>query len=150
MKSKKTSNGYLIRLKKGEEIISALTDFCEENFISGASIKGIGGISECEIAYFSIKKCAYIPQNIKPNEKGEIFELLNLQGNITLLDSKVFVHAHIIIGDKDMKTFGGHLFKAIINPTCEIFLEEVKDEDGNRMMLNRKKDKETGLNLIDL
>ena len=156
MKSKKTNNGYVIRLEKGEEIVETITDFCEDNLISGASIKGIGGISSCEIAYLSRKQKEYLKKEfvaskiIKNEDENAIFELLNLQGNITLVNGKVFLHAHVILSDKDMNTFGGHLVKAIISPTCELFLEEVKDEDNNRIMIKRKKDDESGLNLIDL
>lgn len=153
MKYKKTNNGYIIRLKRGEEIITTLSKFCEEQNILGASIKGIGGVRECEIAYYSFKLQEYLKKQFKASEVipgEEVFELLNIQGNITLIEGKPFVHLHMLLGDKDMNVFGGHVVSAIVNPTCELFLQELKDESGNKIVLNRKKDNETGLNLIDL
>lgn len=140
MKSKKTNNGYVIRLDKGEEIISTLTKFCEENNICG-SLQGIGGVSLTELGYLDVNSGKYINKTF--DGKGEIFELLNLQGNVTILNNKSFVHIHLILGREDYSTFGGHLIKAIINPTCEIFLTTTDK-------LERKKDGVTGLNLIDI
>lgn len=51
MHYKQLKQGYLIRIMKDEELITELTNFCKEKLISGASLTGIGGVSNCEIAY---------------------------------------------------------------------------------------------------
>ena len=148
MKSKKTNNGYIIRLEKGEEIIETLTKFCEQHKITGAYLQGIGGVSEAELGYFDVENTKYKTKTFKQDNK--IFELLNLQGNITILEGKPFCHIHLILGKEDYSSFGGHLIKAIVNPTCEIFLTIAKDEQGKDLNISRAKDDITGFNLIDL
>jgi len=130
---------------KDEELITELTNFCKEKHISGASLSGIGGVSKCEIAYFSMKTTQY---------SGKVFneqlELLSITGNITLVNKQPFVHAHVVLSDKDMKTYGGHLKNAVVCPTAEIIITELLDEKDSKLKVERKKDEITGLNLMEL
>lgn len=152
MRYKQLKQGYLIRIMKDEELITELTNFCKEKFISGASLTGIGGVSKCEIAYFSMETTQYSAKVF-----NEQLELLNITGNITLVNKQPFVHAHVVLGDKNMKTYGGHLKSAVVCPTAEIILTEFVDETvdeangkDSKLKIERKKDEKSGLNLMEL
>ncbi len=119
MKFKKDNRRYIIRLDKGEELIETITKFCDSNKLGFASFNGIGGLKECSLAYFDLNKKEYLTKEF--NDEG-IFELLSINGNVSLKEGKTFVHAHVVLGKKDYSTIGGHLMKGIVNPTCEIFL----------------------------
>lgn len=156
MKFKKDNRRYILRLDKGEELTETLAKFCDDNRLGFASFHGIGGLKECTLAYFDVKTGEYLKKEF--NEDG-IFELLSINGNISIKEGKTFVHAHVVLGKKDYSTIGGHLVKGIVNPTCEIFLIALSDEKNDErtssnhpcpLNISRKKDKDTGLMLLDL
>jgi len=72
---------------------------------------------------------------------GGMFEILSLKGNITMLGDGPLAHLHIVMAGPDYSAFGGHLDKAIADPTCEIALLLLDHE------VRREKDGRTGLSL---
>ncbi len=71
-------------------------------------------------------------------------EILSLIGNITSMNNEPYLHVHITVGDENGKAFGGHLNKAIISVTGEIFIT-VYDA-----FVDRFKDEEIGINLMNI
>jgi hypothetical protein len=140
MKSKKLNNGYIIRLEKGEEIIDALTRFCSDNGIKSGSIAGVGGTDDVLLKYYDIQKKDYFSKKYS----GKNFEIISLNGNISLVKGKPFVHIHTVLGDADYNAFGGHLGSAVIAITCEITITMA---DGT---ISRKLDDEFKLNFLDI
>jgi predicted DNA-binding protein with PD1-like motif len=141
MKSKKIDDTYVIRLEKDEEIITALTKFCEENKIYSGSITGIGGAGDVTLKYFNLKQNKYIEKRF---DEGCNYEIIALNGNISMLDGKPFVHLHVTLGDPEYKVFGGHLGSANISITAEIYINVIGEP------IDRKLDNEFGLNFLDL
>ncbi len=137
MKVIKIEDGYLCVLKKGEEVIKTLTDFCVENKINSGFVSGIGAVEDINIGYFDEKKKEYIYSEIK-----ESCEVLSMTGDISLKDKKPFLHLHIVLGKKDFNAIGGHLFKAFVSATLEVFILPSKKS------FIRNLDDETGLYLI--
>lgn len=137
MKVIKIEDAYLVILKKGEEVIKTLTDFCVENKINSGFVSGIGAVEDIKIGYFDEKKKEYIYLDIE-----ESCEVLSMTGDISLKDEKPFLHLHIVLGKKDFNAIGGHLFKAVVSATLEVFILTYKKE------FIRKFDDETGLYLI--
>ena len=140
MHSKKLKDGYIVRIKKGEEIIGELTRFCSENNIKSGSIAGIGATDNVSLGYFDLDKKEYIEKKFS----GKNFEIISMNGNISLVDGKPFAHIHITLGDSDYSVFGGHLNSAVVSVTGEITLTL---SDG---VLERKPDEHSGLNLLNL
>jgi predicted DNA-binding protein with PD1-like motif len=138
MNFRKFNKTYFIRIDKDEEIISSLKTFCEQNNIKVGSIKGIGAAKKAIIGLFDPVKKEYYSTHLEGD-----FEITSMLGNITTMDDKVYLHIHINLADKEHKTYGGHLNKALVSATCEIVLEVL---DGK---LERYFDKEIGLNLLD-
>ncbi|NIQ06936.1 MAG: DNA-binding protein [Candidatus Korarchaeota archaeon] len=122
-------------LEKGEEIISSLEELARNRDFSGFFL-GIGAVSDPEVGYFKREKGEFIQRRLN----GE-FEVLSLLGNIGSRQGEVVVHGHIILGDDEYNTKGGHLVKATVSVTLELSL-------FRSSKLIREKDEITGLHLI--
>jgi predicted DNA-binding protein with PD1-like motif len=138
VKVRSIESGFLLRLDKGEEVISSLSGFCEKENIGFASVNGIGAASKAILAVFDTKKKEYIERTFE----GDL-EIVSLMGNITVDEGKPKVHLHACISGHDYLARSGHLISANISVTCEIVLNVAGQK------VERKKDEETGLMLID-
>ncbi len=136
---KKTRIGYVVRLKRGEEIIETLTSFARKRQIKAAFVIGLGAVREVEMGYFDTDKKEYLHKNF-PQE----FEISTLVGNFTVVEKSPFLHAHLTISNPQCEAFAGHLFRATISGTGEFLILDLG------VKIERKLDKETGLKLLDL
>ena len=139
VESKKIGNRYIIRIDKGEEIVSILTRFCNERAIKSGKISAIGAVNEVDIGLFDSIKQEYYSKTLKG-----AFEILSITGNISSNKDQPYLHMHITLSNNEYNAFGGHLNKAIVSATCEVILEELNGK------LERSFDENTGLNLFKL
>ncbi|MEZ5359476.1 MAG: PPC domain-containing DNA-binding protein [Candidatus Zixiibacteriota bacterium] len=139
MISRNVADGYLVRLDRNEEVISTLTSFIIESDISSGIIQGIGAIHNIEIGYFDVPQKQYI-RHVFDNT----YEVISLNGNISRLDNKPFVHLHVAIADEHHQLFGGHLFKASVAVTLELYIKTFD------CTIERKPDKDFGFNFWHL
>ncbi len=58
------------------------------------------------------------------------------------MKGETYIHLHINICDKELKSFGGHLNSAIVSATCEIIIDSIQGE------VDREFSEEIGLNLL--
>ena len=130
---------YIIKLKKGEKIVENLIRFSAENKIKNACFTAIGAVLEATLSFYDLKNKKYEDITLKKD-----LEITSLIGNITQMNNKPVIHAHITLSDEKMNTKGGHLKEAVTSGTCEIFLEKLNTT------IRRKYDEETGLNLMDI
>ena len=128
---------WLIRLDRGEEVISVLTRLCRDRGIECARLSGIGAVKDAELGYYDLAELSYVTRTIP-----DICELVSLQGNVALVDGKPFVHAHASLGNRNLELLGGHLAKATVAVTVEVFLETFEPK------LERTFDPEVKLNLL--
>ena len=131
-------NKYVLRLDKGEEIVSALKGFCEEQGIKLGWIKGIGAVNKVRIGLFKSDVKEY-----SSKELSGYYEITSLSGNISAMNGKPYLHLHINVGDAEFKAYGGHLDYAVVSATAEIEIELI---DG---VVHRKFSEEIGLNLYE-
>ena len=68
--------------------------------------------------------------------------LTSLTGSINTMNGEFYSHIHMSCGDEQGHVVGGHLNKAIISATCEMFINIIDGE------VDRFKDDITGLNLF--
>lgn len=127
----------LLVFYKGDDVVSLLLKYCEENSIKSAWFQGLGAGSEIEFSYYDFKKKEYVKKQLH-----EDFEINNVTGNIAQLDGKTITHFHISISNHELNGLGGHVFSLKISGTLELMLTKLPVE------LNRKFDEETGLNLL--
>ncbi len=138
MSSKASSSEKMVlKLSKGEKIVSSLVDFCRQNEIFGGWLSGLGAVSQATLLVYNLEKKKYI----KKEFKGK-FELANLCGNIAELEGKAVSHIHVVLADEKMRAWAGHLEEATVAATCEIFLDIFEHP------IERKHDSAIGLNLI--
>ena len=123
----------------GDEFMSELTSFAEDNDLSAASLTAIGAFSGATLGYFDMEKKEY--EKIPVEEQVEV---LSLVGTIAPKDGEPQVHAHVVLGRSDGTTRGGHLLEAHVRPTLEVVIIESPEH------LQRRTDEETGLPLINL
>lgn len=135
----KTDNNYLVRLLRGEKIIEKLQKFCELNNINSAIFTGLGGASDIELGYYNL-----ITKEYEWKKFPEVHEVLSLNGNVSLADSRPVIHAHMNISNRNLESFGGHLKEAIVGGTLEIFISPISAN------LTRIMDDEIGLKLLNL
>lgn len=140
MLAKKISeNTWIIRLFRGEELLTELRGLCGRENIRLGYFTGLGAVKEVELGI-------YLPDEKKFAAKtfAGTFEVVSLHGNITTLDDEIYFHTHIGVSDEELEMFGGHLYRGVIGPTAEIFLHVY---DGT---VSRSKDEQTGLNGLNL
>jgi predicted DNA-binding protein with PD1-like motif len=124
---------YIVRLDAGEKIVETLLALCERDEIGAGLFNGLGAVSGAEIGHFDPAANDYTWIKISGPH-----EIVSLYGNITKVDGKPFIHAHIALGDKPFTVRGGHLKEAVVSVTCEITLTRFRDDIG------RTKDEATG------
>ncbi|MBW3537260.1 MAG: DNA-binding protein [Actinobacteria bacterium] len=130
---------YVAVLDKGDEAVSALTEWAAEEGVRGSSLAAIGAFQRATVAYFDRDTMNY--QEIPVSEQVEVLSLL---GNIGIADDEPKLHAHVVLGRRDGTTVGGHLLEGVVWPTLEVFVTEAPAP------LRRSTDEETGLPLIDI
>ena len=128
---------YVIRIDKGEEVLSKITELCKNLDIKCGSVVGLGAASYVKIGLFNT-----IEKKYHSKEYSGPMEITSLIGNISRMDNEVYLHFHINLCDDAMNVIGGHLNECIIGTTCELVLTEL---DGN---VNREFNQEIGLNLF--
>lgn len=127
----------VIRLDVGDEIVQAISDIAEQENIKLGVVTGIGAVDKATIGVFKPKEKKYYANDFEGD-----YELLALNGNVSTMDDKTYVHLHITLGDDLGHTFGGHLNEAYISVTGEIFIDII---DGQ---VDRSVDPITELNIF--
>ena len=138
MEYRKFNDTIVIRMDRGEEILSSLEELAKKENIKLAHLEGLGAVNDFIVGVYDVESKVYH----KKEYKGT-FEIVSLIGNINTMDGKFYSHLHIACADEDNHVYGGHLNKAIISATLELFITLV---DGR---VDRFHDERTGLNLFD-
>lgn len=127
----KVENGQdvLVRLMDGEELISSLQELSLD---SAVLLNGVGMLRDLEIGYWN--GSSYDVQRI-----AEPVELLSLQGNFARKGDERIIHCHATIAKHGAAAFGGHVLRATVNNTAEIYVRKLSG-----IALERKME-ETGL-----
>jgi len=129
---------YAVIFKKGDEVLSGLTDFAMQYKVGAAHFTGIGAVSGALVGWLDLDAKAYQPIHV-----DQQVEVLSMIGDIALFNGKPVVHAHLVMGKRDGSTVGGHLWEAHVNPTLEVFVSV------DPVPLQKKPDAESGMKLID-
>ncbi|HET7673793.1 MAG TPA: PPC domain-containing DNA-binding protein [Candidatus Saccharimonadales bacterium] len=128
-------------VKRGEELVTNLTEFANKEKVKGAWIFIVGACDEVELGYYDLKSKSY-----KFKKYEQELEILNVQGNISWNDDKPAIHLHGTFAGEDGKAFGGHVKSLKVSVTCEIFIHDWFGSDK----IERKPDDSVGLKLLDL
>jgi hypothetical protein len=138
------------RIPRGVDLITGIKDICKEHGIKHGYIPMcVGSLTMARIIYA-------IPDDKAPinfaycdpvNIEGPL-ELLYTQGLIGMEDTgEASVHFHILVSDKNMKVYGGHLTEGgnIVAATAEIIIHEIEGGENIRQF-----DQDTGFRLFKI
>ena len=137
MEYKRYDEKIVLRLDKGEEVMASLKAVAEKEGITAASVEGIGATDNFTVGVFDLDKKDYERFSYSGNH-----EINAITGNLTVVDGKPYVHAHITCTGKGGKVVGGHIFECFISLTCEIVIGLVGGE------ITRRFDPSVGINVL--
>ena len=129
---------YAVIFSKGDDAMSGLTDFANQNHIEDAHFTGIGAVNGATLAW--LDPAAKIYHRIPVTQQAEV---LSLVGDMSIFNGKPIVHMHAVLGKPDGATIGGHVFGLDVNPTLEVIVTV------NTVPLKRKLDDASGMKVID-
>lgn len=115
MKFKEIDETYFLRFEKGEEFIRTLKDFCRRQKIEAGFFTGLGAVDDIDLGLYDINEKKYYAKTLK-----DMFEVVSLNGNISTMKDESYIHAHAVVSDKELKTYGGHLSRAVVSATLEV------------------------------
>ena len=144
MQFRRFGNKYIVRMDRGEEIMSCLEKFCTQERITLAEVKALGAIDDFSVGLFDVATKKY-----HVNHFEFPAEIVNLWGTITTKDGKYYAHIHMSAGDEKGRVWGGHLNSARVSATCEMIVYDLSEGDTKGYVVERKFDEEVGLNLIE-
>jgi uncharacterized protein len=125
----------LCQLPYGSDLLDELTAIVRREKITLGRIHAIGATTHARVAYYDQKTKVYNPIELPGG-----MEILNVHGNVSLRDGEPFVHAHILLGDPEGRSFGGHLLQGTKLFACEAFIDELEGP-----ALERRQEERTGL-----
>jgi uncharacterized protein len=119
-------------------VVEVLTEFASNQGIRGARLQGIGAFIDAELGFYDFDRKEY--DRFRVEEETEVLALL---GNLSILDDRPRVHAHVSLGRRDGSAVGGHLFEGRAGAALELFVLATPEE------LHRTQDQAVGLPLLD-
>lgn len=131
---------FMGRLRHGGDLLEEITEFCIKNNIHLGLVEGIGAVQKARLGYYNQKEQEYHFFSL-----DQSFEITKMAGNISLMDGKPFVHAHITLSDGRGNSSGGHLAPGTIVFACEIIIQSFKGPS-----FEREHNENTGLPLWNL
>ncbi len=138
MIAKQFGDTWIIRIQRGEEVVASIEKACRDNNIRLGVVSGIGAVNEATIGLYDVENKVYHSESYN----GDM-EIVNLAGNVSTMEGDIYLHLHVSLSDNSHELFGGHLNRAVVCATCEVFIQTIPGE------IDRFKDDETGLNLMN-
>lgn len=134
---------YILRLERGEDVLSSITGFCKQKGILSGSFRAIGAIEQSNIGYYDLSQKSY-----GSRDYPEPMEVASMIGNVAQVDGAPFVHCHAVLSGiasgSENQPIGGHVFEAKVAVTLEIHLVAFNEN------IMREMDDGIGLKLLHL
>jgi uncharacterized protein len=129
---------FAIVLETGDEVMSSLQRFADENRLTAAQFSAIGAFSDAMLLFFDWETKDYLRIPVE-----EQVEVASLNGDVALgADDERSIHVHTVLGRRDGSAMAGHLAEGTVRPTLEIVLTESPEH------LRKQHDPQSGLALI--
>ena len=139
MQYKKFDDNILVRIDRGEEILTQIKTLAIAENIKLAHINALGAVDNLTVGVSKVAEQKYYANHFTGD-----FEIVSLTGTIDTMNDDFYVHLHISVGDDRGRVFGGHLTEARVSATCEMVVRLINGQ------IDRCKDAVTGLNLWQL
>ena len=137
MEYRKFGNTYVIRLDPGEEIVEKMLWLAAVEGVKLGTVSGVGAVDNVTLKSFRPDTKQYQAHMYHTD-----LEIVSLTGNLTTLNGRPYAHFHMAVGDTVGQVYGGHLNKAVVSSTCEIFLNVINGQ------VDRKPNAAIGLNVL--
>ena len=108
----------LVSLGRGDDLRECLEGLATELGLGSARVSGIGALEDPELGSWDVGERVY-HKRVFPG----VWELLTLEGNLSLLEGRPFLHAHVTLSGHDYAVYGGHLFGARVGVVAELFVD---------------------------
>jgi hypothetical protein len=133
----KLNQMFFERLQHDADLLLAIENIFKQHDMRMGCFAVIGAVKGAHIAFYNQEEKQYIDTMIdKPAE------ILSCIGNVSEIEGKISVHAHIKLGYEDSSARGGHLLEGTVIFAAELFGVALEGEQ-----LQRTFDEVTGLNL---
>lgn len=136
MQYKQFGSIFMVRCDLDEDVIESLKKVCEKEHILLGLVEAIGATDQALLGVYDPEKKEYYPEKI-----DMFMEIVSLNGNITAMDGKPYIHLHAALADQHHVIHGGHVLEMRIGATCEMFITVLNGE------VNRRRDEALGINL---
>lgn len=137
MEYRKFGDTYIVRMDPGEEILTQLKVFAEQEGVKLASVTALGAVKDFTVGVFDTGAKVY-----KSNRFQGVYEIVSLVGTINTMNDAFYCHLHMCAANQEGHAFGGHLNEAVISATCELVVTCLPGRT------DRVFSDEVGLNLI--
>lgn len=137
MNYKRFNNVIVARFDKGEEILEQIKNISLKENIKLANVNALGAVDDFTVGVYKVDEKKYYSNSFKGS-----YEIVSLTGSINTMDGEFYTHMHMSCGDEKGQVVGGHLNRAVVSATCEIFIYVIDGE------VDRIKDEEVGLNIF--
>jgi uncharacterized protein len=129
---------YAVIFYQGDEAFSGLQEFAEKYHVTSAHFTAIGAVNGATLAWFDPQRKMYKKIPIEGQH-----EVIGMSGDIALYQGKPVVHTHMVVGNPDGTTRGGHVLAANVSPTLEVMMTI------DPIAMHKRFDPATDLTLID-
>jgi predicted DNA-binding protein with PD1-like motif len=129
---------YAVIFYQGDEAFSGLLEFAENYHVTSAHFTAIGALDGATVGWFDPHRKMY--KKIPINGQHEV---IGMSGDIALYQGRPVVHTHMVVGNPDGTTYGGHVLEAFVSPTLEVMLTV------DPATMQKRFDPSTDLTLID-
>ena len=138
MDYRRFSDTIVARIDRGEEIIEQLGEIARREDIRLAEVSALGAVGDVTVGVFHTAEKQYHANHFTGD-----YEIVSLTGSITRKDGAFYPHLHMSVGGTDGSVVGGHLNRAVVSATREMFIRQLSGNVGRRF------DSGVGLNLFD-
>jgi predicted DNA-binding protein with PD1-like motif len=132
------SRQFAVIFYQGDEAFSGLLEFAEKYHITSAHFTAIGAVNGATLGWFDPQRKMYKKIPITGQH-----EVIGMSGDIALYQGKPVVHTHMLVGNSDGTTQGGHVLAAYVSPTLEVMVTV------DPVTMQKRFDPDTDLTLID-
>ena len=137
MEYKRFDKDIVVRIDKGEEILEKIKEVVIRENIKLATVTALGATNEFTVGVFKTEEKKYYSNSFQGD-----FEIVSLTGSINTMNDEFYTHIHMSAGDEKGNVFGGHLNKATVSATCEMFIHVIEGK------VDRELSQDIGLNLF--
>ena len=129
---------YAVIFYQGDEAFSGLLEFAEKYRVRSAHFTAIGAINGATLGYFDPERKMYKKIPIQGQH-----EVIGMSGDIALYKGSPVVHTHMVVGNAEGATRGGHVLEVYVSPTLEVMVTV------DPVTMQKRLDPATDLTLID-